>query len=294
MADGNDIYIIYSGDLRNPDGTAIPFSISLKFTGRAGWKIKKVAGPPVGTYTKTGVAVSATAKVTVPYTLERQEQEISGNVFLVAVETKVNDTLDQKDDLIAVSLGRDEDLATDFSIRTNCYGLTASLAVKPGDGDIKFKETELNLVNGADVTTKLWGIKPSSAVDKTIIQIKVKKAGKPAVDVEELCTVFKGVTLEFEGNYYINVDTREFLRRPWDGRTDPKPNTKGSLTGNTSSMDATIGATPTPAEIAFFKKAVDQSFSFGYESAISFKDGDNPLIPKYKPWKDDLEVKVKK
>ena len=43
-----------------------------------------------------------------------------------------------------------------------------------------------------------------------------------------------------------------------------------------------------------FRRAVDQSDNLGYESAISFKNGDNGSIPNYKPWADPLEVKVNK
>jgi hypothetical protein len=211
------------------------------------------------------------------------------------VEVKVNETIKGEDDLVAVSKGTDEDLATDFSVKVSgMSGLTADLKVKGTDGGIKFKDQTLTLTDGVEVKTKLWGTASSSDKDKTIIEITLKKGSEELGKIEEEVTVFKGAKLEFEGNFYINVDTREFARRPWDGRADPKPNSKGDMTGNTAFMTAEIGASPTAAELAAFKKAVDQSFSFGYESAISFKDGDNPAIPKYKPWKDNLEVKVTK
>ena len=216
-------------------------------------------------------------------------------VGLVPVEVKVNGTIKEEDDLVAVSKGTDEDLATDFSVKVSGMGgLTADLKVKGTDGGIKFKDQTLTLTDGVEAKTKLWGTSPSSDKDKTIIEITLKKGSEELGKIEEEVTVFKGAKLEFEGNYYINVDTREFARRPWDGRVDPKPNSKGSLTGNTGFMSADIGASPTAGELASFKKAVDQSFSFGYQSAISFKQGDNSEIPKYKPWKDKLEVKITK
>ena len=216
-------------------------------------------------------------------------------INLLPVEVKVNDTIKEEDDLVPVSKGTDEDLATDFAVKiSGMGGLTADLKVKGADGGIKFKDQILTLTDGVEAKTKLWGTSPSSDKDKTIIEITLKKGGEELGKIEEEVTVFKGVKLEFEGNFYINVDTREFVRRPWDGRADPKPNSKGDMTGNTAFMTAVIGASPTAAEIAAFKKAVDQSFSFGYESAISFKDGDNAAIPSYKPWKDNLEVKVTK
>ena len=70
--------------------------------------------------------------------------------------------------------------------------------------------------------------------------------------------------------------------------------TKGSLTGNTSYMEADIGASPTAAARSAYVKAVDQCLSFGYASALSFKDGDNPAITKYKPWKNQLKVEITK
>ena len=252
---------------------------------------------PIGRKYKLDLTYSNTANLTPNYEGEIDVDGVSVYVslFLLPVEVMVNDTDEEEDDLVAVPKGVDEDLATDFSVKVSGMGgLTADLKVKGTDGGLKFKDPTLTLTDGAETKTKLWGTSPSSDKDKTIIEITLKKDGSELGKIEEEVTVFKGAKLEFEGNFYINVDTRELARRPWDGRADPKPNSKGDMTGNTAFMTAEIGASPTAAELAAYKKAVDQSFSFGYESAISFKEGDNASIPNYKPWKDNLEVKVTK
>ena len=221
---------------------------------------------------------------------------VSGKKAILApVETEVNETRVAKDDLVPVSLGTDEDLATDFSVKiSGISGLTAALSLRDSDGNLKFKEVDLTLADGVKSKTKLWGITPSSARDTTFIKTTLKKGSEVIGYVEEDVTVFKGVKLEFGGNYYINVDTREKKRLPWDGRTDTKPNSHGSLTGDMTYMNLDIGTSPSAAQLANYKKAVDQSAGFGYQSAISFNDGDNSVIPLYKPWKGSLDVKAAK
>ncbi len=240
----------------------------------------------------------------VSYTVERKvkgENEIEGNIYFLPVEIKVNETAKEVDDFVAVSKGTDEDLATDFAVKLNgTDGVTAELKVKAEEGDIKFKDEELTLESGKEVKTKLWGITPSSDRDKTIIEVTLKKDYKELGKIGEDATVFEGVKIKFEGNFYSNVDTREWNRLPWDGRKDPKPSTSGDLTKKFQYMESEIGVKPTDAEKleeynkikAAYSKAVDQSLAFGYDSAISFKKGDNDAIKLYKPWIDDLEVKV--
>jgi hypothetical protein len=271
--------------------------------------------PKLSIKTKGGLVTSYRVEYAV-----KGEKKVEGNIYFIPLEIKVNDTGKQEDDFVAVSKGTDEDLATDFSVKlTGTDGVTAELSIKPTDGDIKFKDKSLALKNGVETKTKLWGITPSSARDKTIIEITLKKAYKSGYKIlgklEEDVTVFEGVKLEFKGNFYINVDTREYARRPWDGRKDPKPNSKGDLTGlshlvyqpsgggsafykkySSGDLVGELGRKVPPvitaAEKLWYKKAVDQSAGFGYESAISLKDGDNADIVKYKPWKDKLEVTI--
>ncbi len=121
-------------------------------------------------------------------------------------------------------------------------------------------------------------------------------------------TVFKGVKIEYEGTFYTNVDVREFGRRPWDGRADPKPNSKGNLTGynyiyylatgsvppvalpsseKSWPINRTIPPAPTETELQWYKEATDLDGQFGYDSAISFKKNDNSRIPAYRPWAPD-------
>ena len=245
----------------------------------------------------------------------------SVTITISAAFVTLNNTDDQADDLICVSKGTDPDLATEMSVSgQGVPEVTAELSLKNDDGNIKFESQTLNLTAGTPTKVKLWGITPSSAEKKTIIVITIKNNdGDTLCIVEREVTVFKGVAISFEGNYYINVDTREWARRPWDGRKDPKPNSKGDLTGfsyldwyqNGGKGKPTnkyqdgdyvihLGREvkrppgPTAAERAAYKKATDQSAAFGYASAISFKKGDNPKIPAYKPWIDPLKVKVTK
>jgi hypothetical protein len=214
-------------------------------------------------------------------------------VVMPKVEIKLAGTKTDADDLIAVSNGTDDDLATDFSFKVKGIdGLSAKLGVKGADGDVKYKVDTMAAPAGTEVGTKVWGVTPSSAKEASRLLITLKKGTKNLGSVEKKATVFKGALIQFGGNFYINVDTREFARRPWDGRADPKPNSKADMTGNTQVMDVHIGTSPTPAAKAAYKLAVDQCLAFGYESAVSFEEGDNLLIPSYKPWKDDLEVKV--
>lgn len=209
------------------------------------------------------------------------------------VRVEVNNTATQDDDLVAVSAGTDDDLATRVTIKSvGMAGKIVNLSLKNNDGNIKFENQALTLDQNGEAETQIWGITPSTDKDKTVLVAELMNGGQIAATAEEDLTVFEGVEMEFEGNFYINVDTREFSRRPWDGRVDPKPNSKGSLTGKTAFMDAEIGSSPAAGVLNKYKKAVDQSLSFGYQSAISFKDNDNSDIPSYKPWKDPLEVKI--
>jgi hypothetical protein len=187
-----------------------------------------------------------------------------------------NDTRDDCDDFVAVSKGVDPSLATNLNIVNRVEKtLTATITLKNSDGSIKFEKTVVECPKDKVVSVKMWGIKESSDRDKTIVLVEFSSEGKAKGAIEELVTVFSGVKAMFEGNYYSNVDTRDFARRPWDGRKDPKPNSKRDLTGEDHG-DA--------------KEIVDQDLSFGYESNLSFKKGDN--ISNYKPWAKPLEVKV--
>jgi hypothetical protein len=154
----------------------------------------------------------------VSYTLEgkvKGEKKIEGNIYFLPVEIKVNETAKEEDDFVAVSKGEDEDLATDFSVKlTGTDGVTAALSVKAGDGDIKFKDTELAFESGKEVKTKLWGITPSSDRDKTIIEITLTKEYKELGKIEENVTVFEGVKVEFKGTFVANVNSMAEGWRP--------------------------------------------------------------------------------
>ena len=253
------------------------------------------------------------------------EKKMGGNIYFLPVEIKVNNTSKEEDDFVAVSKGTDEDLATDFSVKlTGTGGVTAELRVKPADGGIKFKDPLLTLTSGAEVKTKLWGIKTSSDRDKTIIEITLKKGSDTLGVIEEDVTVFEGVEIRYEGRTYGNLDTREFGRRPWDGRKDPKPNSKYDpvikpkapghidLTPYVAGMQGLeiIAAIPESKKFNFhghdyeghktlipdnarYKTAVNADLTYGYGSAFSFSLNDHTKIKSYRPWSETSLISVK-
>ena len=141
---------------------------------------------------------------------------VSGKKAILApVVTEVNETNVAEDDLVAVSLGTDEDLATDFSVKVSgISGLTASLSLKDSDGNLKFKDVNLALADGVKSKTKLWGITPSSARDKTFIKTTIKKDTQVIGSVEEDVTVFKGVEINFDGIFGVPIDSVQEGWRP--------------------------------------------------------------------------------
>ena len=259
---------------------------------------------------------------------ESTDQPSSGNLALnlLPVEIKVNDTIKEEDDFVAVSKDiTDEDLATDFSVKVSAMGgLTADLKVKGADGGIKFKEQTLMLTDGVEAKTKLWGISPSSAKEKTIVEITLKKDGKEIGKIEEDVTVFEGVEVRYEGRTYSNIDTREFGRRPWDGRKDPKPNSKydpvikpkapgdedlAMYIPGMKGMEVLANIAETNnfdyhshdyrghktliPDLARYRATVDVDEAYGYASAFSFELNDNKGITSYRPWTDTSLISVK-
>ena len=209
------IYILYSGDLYDASGSPTNFKIDVTLTVKkdSNYEISKVNGkkltPPVKTFTEEKFDVSASSEKKLPYELiDGNEDKMAGEIIFVPVEVMVNNTKIEEYDLVAVSKGQDEDLATDYSIKVKGLdGLTADLSVKGTDGDIKFKDTSLTLKNNAEAKTKLWGKKPSSARDKTIILASLKHDSKAIGEVEEEVTVFKGVRIEFSGVFGSPIDS---------------------------------------------------------------------------------------
>ena len=243
----------------------------------------------------------------------------------LTVEIKVNGTIKDEDDFVAVSKDfTDEDLATDFSVKVSGMGgLTADLKVKGADGGIKFKDQTLSLTEGIEAKTKLWGTSPSSDRNKTIIEVSLKKGGKELRKIEEDVTVFEGVEVRYEGKTYSNIDTREFGRRPWDGRKDPKPNSKydpiikpkapghrelatfipgmkgmGVLASIAESNKFNYyshnykGHKTLIPDLARYRAAVDADQAYGYASTFSFKLKDNKEITSYREWTDTSLISV--
>jgi len=112
-ASGNDIYIIYTGDLYNPDATPKTFTIDVKFTGTDGYKIKKVESnkfdPPKPTHTEKGVTITPTGATSLDYTIvDSKENPMSGTVYFLTVDLDVdgNGSLNDACDGIATYLPR--------------------------------------------------------------------------------------------------------------------------------------------------------------------------------------------
>jgi len=84
------IYIFYAGDLHNEENVAIPYEIDLMFTAQDGYRIKQVADetftPPVETYTKENLPVSAATTPSVSFTIvDGDEHESSGVVHFLPI-----------------------------------------------------------------------------------------------------------------------------------------------------------------------------------------------------------------
>lgn len=207
----------------------------------------------------------------------------------------------QDDDFVVVSAGSDPDLASALVITLGTSNGTAPVQAHlkhKGDGALRFSLDTVMLTPGTPTVVQVWGTSASSAENKTSIALETTLPdGSTVTILEEDLTVIDGVDIEFAGNFYINVDTRDFKRRPWDGRPDPKPNSSVNFTNNYIYMNnyflETYGRAPTQAERDAYERAVTQDV-FGYASAISFKQGDNPAILTYKPWIDPLKVYVSK
>jgi hypothetical protein len=136
-------------------------------------------------------------------------------VGVLPLEIKVNKTADETDDLIAVSLGNDDDLATDLSIKlSGMDGIVAQLKFGGLDGEIKFKNERLVLQNNTEKSTNLWGIAPSSAENSTSLLISLTKGTKELIELNKSVTVFKGVTFEFDGVFGSPIDSIQAGWRP--------------------------------------------------------------------------------
>jgi len=82
------IYVFYAGDLHNEENVAIPYEIDLMFTAQDGYRIKQVADetftPPVETYTKENLPVSAATTPSVSFTIvDGDEHESEGVVHFL-------------------------------------------------------------------------------------------------------------------------------------------------------------------------------------------------------------------
>ena len=159
------------------------------------------------------------------------------------VEIILAGTADEKDDLVAVSGGTDEDLATDISLRVGgMANLTAKLGVKGADGQVKYKDTEIPAPANTWAATKVWGLGPSSAKDMTKLSVTLKKGTKDLGVAEKKATVFKGVKFEFDGVFGSPIDSIKEGWRPFSLYQDPA-----------DAISADVG---------------------NYSSALSFHDGD--------------------
>ncbi len=193
-------------------------------------------------------------------------------VGIFPVEILLNETATPDDDLVPVSLGVDEDLATDFSVKiAGMDDLTAILSLKDADGDIKFRDENLPLENGVPSKTKLWGIAPSSGKNKTIIEVEIWRDTKELGKIEKEATVFKGVKIEFDGTFLSNVDSRFEGWRPANG---------------------TFAQQGQPPHIfADHPDLIAQDVN-DYSSAIWFQPGEQNFVKR--SWAPDPDVSIKK
>jgi len=201
------------------------------------------------------------------------------------------------------------------------YALDKDLSLKTADGVVKFKDASLTLANGVESKTKLWGLSPSSAQNLTLIKVTLKEGTTVLGSFDEDSTVFEGVEIQFDGKCYSNLDVREFGRRPWDGRADPKPNSKydpivtpsppGYVVPYVVGMNGLEVILSIPSSSAFdfytsnsqghqpllpnitrYSSAVDADLIFGYGSDFSFNLNDNASIAVYRPWTETAEIGV--
>ncbi len=107
----NDIFVIYGGDLYDPDGTATKFKVVLRFDALGGYLVKeigrKVFTPPIKTYLELGqegdgLVVSADRIISIKYTLvDGSEQQVGGTVHILAAsmvpDVDRDGTINQKD-----------------------------------------------------------------------------------------------------------------------------------------------------------------------------------------------------
>lgn len=100
--DQNNIYIIYSGALTNPDGSAKTFSFDVSFSAKDDYEIKLANttpyDPPVTTHIETGYSVNAQNVATIPFVLvDGSEMDIPGTVHIlpeveISIEVEVPST----------------------------------------------------------------------------------------------------------------------------------------------------------------------------------------------------------
>jgi len=164
-----------------------------------------------------------------PPSLIRPAQLFQKESYLITAEdeivVKVNGTVSDKDDFIAVSGGIDNDLATEISIHN--AGLAGgkaefSVANSSGDnGEITFEDTTVTFSAAGVASTKMWGEATSKGKGTTFVVIKVRNSigalVPPALGIKKNVTVFEGVEIKFGGTFYSPVDTRSVGRRASDG-----------------------------------------------------------------------------
>jgi hypothetical protein len=184
-----------------------------------------------------------------------------------------------------VSKGTDPDLATDVRISlsgTNPgvpVNAKVNLTMGNSDGSVKFDKNNFNISFGQTVTVKVWGVTPSSGLDKSLIEAEFE-FDQDSDFVTTNLTIIEGVKFEFDGTFYSPVDVRNWGRRPGDGSDW----VIGSLPKNIGQRTAPNGNIFAPGVLA--------QDTGDFRSRIVFWDGDQGVVRR--TWAPSPSVTVKK
>lgn len=139
--------------------------------------------------------------------------EASNPVIQNGLKIDICKTTDQDDDYICKSDGTTTCPYTEATVSLpGPLGPEHDIELKSsGDGNLKFEPQSFKLECGKSICVKIWGLQKGSAVDSTYVDGYVDSI---KITTENM-TVFEGVEIKFDGDFYLNVDTRDYGRRPF-------------------------------------------------------------------------------
>ena len=201
--------------------------------------------------------IQGKSAILMPVKIDIRQSTMPGDSF-VAAES-------QEDDFAVVSSGTDADLSSELVITLKGAQVTANLKMNGSDGSLTFEESTMTITPGTPKAVKIWGMSASTGENTSKVDVDLVMPNGTIVTIQEDLTIIEGVEIGFEGNFYINVDTREFGRRPWDGRVDSKPNTKTGIGGiNNYPSPGFPGGVQTLTGNTFYMDAHNGVRDFGY------------------------------